>query len=284
MKELKTRIKSVKITRKITKAMQLVSTAHLRKAREQNLSIIDGVGIIDNIIAGMEVEDAKLLPPIISGRTGLQKHMLIVCTSNRGLCGAFNASIARFVKSKIENLRALNKEVLLYVIGKRGYLYLRRAYPECLVPSTVDITSNGIISLELASDIADEIIEMFVKEKFDSCDIIYNFPESTSIQVPVMHGLIPVSIAKNEKPIRYEFDSDYHDTIEYLAKEFIRYKLYLALTKAMVSEHSARMSAMDNATRNSDALLKKLNLVYNRTRQQHITSEIIEIISGSEAV
>lgn len=283
MKEIKARIKGVKTTRKITKAMQLVATSHLRKARDNYKSFSDGANLVYDILSTIQNEEDKVLPEIISGRKENKTHLIIIYTSNKGLCGPFNSSVLRAAKKQLDVLKSQNKDVKIYVIGKKGFLYLERFYPELLIPSNLDITSHGNISIEKASALADEIIDMFDKHDFDTCDILYNFPKSAMIQEITVEQIIPIKIESKQKNT-YEFDSDYDETLLYTAKESVRYKIYQALSAGIVSEHSSRMTAMDSATRNSDTLLKKLNLLYNRTRQQHITNELIEIISGSEAV
>jgi F-type H+-transporting ATPase subunit gamma len=284
MKEIKARIKGVKTTRKITKAMQLVATSHLRKARDTYKSFSDGANIVYDILSAIQNEEGKSIPEIISGRKNNKVHLIIIYTSNKGLCGPFNSSVLRVIKKQIDVLKSDNKTVKIYVIGKKGYSYLEKFYPKLLIPSNLDITSHGNISLDKVSDLVDDIISMFDRGEFDSCDILYNFPKSPMIQETTTEQIIPIKIEASGKRNTYEFDSDYDSTLLYTAKESVRYKLYQALSAGIVSEHSSRMTAMDSATRNSDTLLKKLNLLYNRTRQQHITNELIEIISGSEAV
>lgn len=283
MKELKNRIRSVKTTRKITKAMQLVATSHLRKARDHILSAHRYIDTVDNILITMNKEDLTSLPPLLVGRGKQEKHLLIACTANRGLCGAFNSSIIRTIKKEIERLAAEGKQVMIYAIGKRGHSYLQQFYPELLLPSIIDVTNHGIIHAEQVEKVTDDILDMFEQEKFDVCTILYSASQSTLVQTPQLQQLIPALKENIDAQTQYEFDSSSQNFLDELSNRNFSAQIYKALLQNVIAEHSARMSAMDNATRNSEQLMKKLNLIYNRTRQQQITNELIEIISGSEA-
>jgi len=283
MKELKNRIKSVKSTRKITKAMQLVATAHLRRAREHATNASKYIDTLNSIMNAVNNEELKSTSPLLVGRGRQEKHLLIICTANRGLCGSFNSSILRAVKKEIERLVAEGKKVMVYAVGKRGHNYLHRFYPQMLLPSSIDVVRHGVVDVEQVEVVADEVLDMFAQEEFDVCQIIYALSQTTLVQLPQVQQLIP-SMEKNaDEQMQYEFDSSSHDFLDDLAVKNFGARVYKAFLHNVIAEQSARMAAMDNATRNSEQLLKKLNLVYNRTRQQHITNELIEIIAGSEA-
>lgn len=284
MKELKNRIRGVGSTKKITKAMQLVATAHLHRAREHSIRAQWYIEEVTNTITCLKRADLDCMPAILVGREVQARYLIVVCSTDRGMCGPFNAYTMKFAKKEIDQLLWAGKEVAIYVIGKHGQKQMRSLYPELIISPIVEVVERAMGLVEMAEKIADEVIDLFIQDKYDVCRVIYQFPQSTLVQVPKAQQLIPCWEKSDEVGIDYEYDSVPSKILEDLSIRYVRAQIYKIMLQSAVAEHAARMAAMDNATRNSDQLLKKLNLIYNRTRQQQITEELLDIISGAEAI
>ena len=290
LKELKNRIGSVKQTQKITSAMKLVAASKLKKAQEQAEAARPFAermsGMLTNLAAG--VADKANAPKLLAGSGEDKVHLLIVATADRGLCGGFNSSIVRGTRRKIAELQDGGKQVKLLCIGRKGRDQLRRDYGEHII-ETIEGVGKSSLTFDEAAEIALSVEKRFEAGEFDVCTIVYNEFKSAITQILTMKQLIPVEAPAVEdeggdaKAV-YEFEPEEDVILEELLPRNLAVQIYGALTENAASEQGARMSAMDNATRNAGEMIDKLTLVYNRTRQAKITSELIEIISGAEAL
>jgi F-type H+-transporting ATPase subunit gamma len=290
LKELRGRIGSVKQTQKITSAMKLVAASKLKKAQEQAESARPFAermaGMLANLAAG--VADAENAPKLMTGNAEDKVHLLIVATADRGLCGGFNSSIVRGTRRKIAELESAGQEVKLLCIGRKGRDQLRRDYGDLII-ETIEGVGRSRLSYDEAADIALNVEKLFEAGEFDRCTIVYNEFKSAITQILTMKQLIPVETPEAEEESGeakavYEFEPEEDVILEELLPRNLAVQIYGALTENAASEQGARMSAMDNATRNAGEMIDKLTLIYNRTRQAKITSELIEIISGAEAL
>lgn len=290
LKELRSRIGSVKQTQKITSAMKLVAASKLKKAQEQAEAArpfaLRMSSMLTNLASG--VADASNAPKLMSGSGEDKVHLLIVATADRGLCGGFNSSIVRGTRKKIEELEAEGKQVKLMCVGRKGHDQLRRDQNDKVL-ETIDGVGKSRLTYEEAAAIALKVEQLFEAGEFDNCTIIFNAFQSAITQILTMKQLIPVETPVSEEAddkvkAVYEFEPEEDVILEELLPRNLAVQIYGALTENAASEQGARMSAMDNATRNAGEMIDKLTLVYNRTRQAKITSELIEIISGAEAL
>ena len=289
LKDLKNRIESVKSTRKITKAMQMVAAAKLRKAQEaaeQARPYADKMSLVMNKITSSD--NVSSSSPLLTGNGNNNIHLIIIATSERGLCGAFNSSIVRLAKNHINKLKSEGFQFKILTIGKKGREQLKREFGENMIDH-VDLSEVKKIAYENASTISDNIISMFLNNEFDVATIFYNQFESVISQVPQASQLIPIEInsekTQNDNSIsNFVSDLDEQEIIEDLLPKAIATKIFTALLENGASEQGARMSAMDNATRNAGDMIDKLTIQFNRSRQAAITNELIEIISGAEAL
>ena len=286
LKDLRNRIASVKATQKITKAMQMVAAAKLRRAqaaaeaaRPYASKMSD---VLANLGAGISGSEA---PQLLAGTGKDQVHLLIVCTAERGLCGAFNSSIVRLAREKINGLLAAGKTVKILCVGKKGYEQLKRNY-EKLIVDTIELRSVKQIGYVNADEIGKRVIAMFEAGDFDVATLFYSQFKSVISQIPTAQRLIPADLpegqAKAAAPADYEPDEA--TILSALLPRNISVQIFRALLENGASEQGARMSAMDNATRNAGEMIKKQTQKYNRSRQAMITKELIEIISGAEAL
>ncbi len=290
LKELRSRIGSVKQTQKITSAMKLVAASKLKKAQEQAEAARPFAermsSMLTNLAAG--VADAESAPKLMAGTGDDKVHLLIVATADRGLCGGFNSSIVRGTRRKIAELQADGKEVKLLCIGQKGKDQLRRDFGNLIV-ETIDGVGKSRLTYDEAAEIALKVEQLFEAGEFDVCTIVYNQFKSAITQILTLKQLIPVETPPSEDDSSdvkavYEFEPEEGVILEELLPRNLAVQVYGALTENAASEQGARMSAMDNATRNAGEMIDKLTLIYNRTRQAKITSELIEIISGAEAL
>ena len=289
LKDLKNRIESVKSTRKITKAMQMVAAAKLRKAQEaaeQARPYADKMSLVMNKITSSD--NVSSSSPLLTGNGNNNIHLIIIATSERGLCGAFNSSIVRLAKNHINKLKSEGFQFKIFTIGKKGREQLKREFGEKMIDH-VDLSEVKKIAYENASTISDNIISMFLNNEFDVATIFYNQFESVISQVPQASQLIPIEInsekTQNDNSIsNFVYEPDEQEIIEDLLPKAIATKIFTALLENGASEQGARMSAMDNATRNAGDMIDKLTIQFNRSRQAAITNELIEIISGAEAL
>ncbi len=293
LKELKTRIASVKSTRKITKAMQMVAAAKLRKAQDAAESARPYGERIERVLASLatSLRDDPMAPRLLIGTGQSQTHLLVVATADRGLCGAFNSSIARLARDHIERLRSEGKTVKILCVGKKGRDFLRRSYGS-LIEDTIDFTGVRQVNFELASTIAQRIMGSFDRGDFDVCTIFYSKFESVITQKPTAQQLIPAQVEGEEETADmpdlggalYDYEPDEASIVSGLLPLNLSAQVFRALLENAASEQGAKMTAMDNATRNASDLIDSLTLQYNRSRQAAITKELIEIISGAEAL
>ena len=289
LKDLKNRIESVKSTRKITKAMQMVAAAKLRKAQEaaeQARPYAEKMSIVIERLASST--NASSSSPLLIGNGKHKIHLIIVATSERGLCGAFNSSIVRLAKNHINHLISDGNHIKILTIGKKGREQLKRDFGDYMIEH-VDLSEIKKISYDNASNISDNIISKFFDNEFDIATIFYNQFESVISQIPQSSQLIPIKFKSDELTnddniSNFVYEPDEQEIIEDLLPKSISTKVFTALLENGASEQGARMSAMDNATRNAGEMIDKLTIQFNRSRQAAITNELIEIISGAEAL
>jgi F-type H+-transporting ATPase subunit gamma len=286
LKELRNRIASVKSTQKITKAMQMVAVSKLRRAQGAVEAARPYADRMESVLANLAggIAQGSPAPALLSGNGAAQTHLLVVCTGERGLCGAFNTSIVRLARDRANTLIAEGKTVKILCVGKKGYDQLRRTHEKSIVDQ-IDLRAVRTISFATAQPIAKRVIEMFEAGEFDVCTLFYARFRSVIAQIPTAQQLIPPEIGPRDPhaPV-YDFEPDESEILTQLLPQAVTVRIYRALLENVASFFGAQMSAMDNATRNAGEMVKKYTLRYNRTRQAMITKELIEIISGAEAL
>ena len=287
LKSFRNRIASVKAIRKITKAQQMVAASKLRRAQEAADAARPYAekmnAVIANLAAGLKGNpDAS---PFLAGTGSDKRHLVIVATADRGLCGSFNTNIVRLAKQHIEGLLREGKEVKILCIGRKGRDQLRRLYGKMII-DTFDFMGVKRLGFANALPIGRRIIDMFQSGEFDVATLIYSRFRSVISQVPTEQQLIPVSIPQTTAPsdVVYEYEPDEGEILSELLPRNVTVQIFRALLENVAGEYGAKMSAMDSATRNAGDVIDKLTLQYNRTRQAMITKELIEIISGAEAL
>ncbi|HWL58468.1 MAG TPA: F0F1 ATP synthase subunit gamma [Paracoccus sp. (in: a-proteobacteria)] len=288
LKDLKNRIGSVKNTRKITKAMQMVAAAKLRRAQEAAEAARPYADRMAAVMAGLTAAAAgsDTAPRLLAGTGEDRRHLLVVLTSERGLAGGFNSSIVKLARQRMAELHANGKEVTLVTVGKKGREQLKREYGDLIVHH-VDLSEVKRIGYENARGIANEILERFEAGSFDVATLFYSRFESVISQVPTARQIIPAVIeetAEASASALYDYEPDEHAILSDLLPRSVATQVFAALLENAASEQGARMSAMDNATRNAGDMIDRLTTEYNRSRQAAITKELIEIISGAEAL
>jgi F-type H+-transporting ATPase subunit gamma len=289
LKDLKNRIKSVKSTQKITKAMKMVAAAKLRRAREQAESARPYAEAMEGLLSSLasSINAGASAPPLLSGNGKSDTQLIVVATSDRGLCGAFNSSIVRAVRRRIRELQAQEVQVKLLFIGRKGFEQLQTEFGSLVIGK--EELPKKRINYTHADAIATQVISRFEKGEFDVCHIVYNTFKSAISQEVTFQQLIPLALpavsnkSEGARPV-YEYEPSEEEILADLLPKNLGVQVYRGLLENAASEQGARMTAMDNATRNAGDMIKKLNLKYNRTRQAAITKELIEIISGAEAV
>ena len=289
--DLKKRIGSVKSTEKITKAMKMVAAAKLLRAQESAESsrpYSDSMkDLIESISKGYKPSSTDR--NLLTGDEKDQIHLLILFTSERGLCGGFNSIVTRTLRDKIENLIDQNKTVKIVCVGKKGYDILKRQYSE-MITEVIDMRAVKSITYQDAKNISDKIVKMFFDGEFDKCSIFYNEFKSVISQIPTEQQVIPIEIISDEADEEkkeesfFEFEPGESEILDEILPLNFTVQVFKALLESAASEQGARMSAMDNASRNAGDMIDNLTLFYNRSRQAVITKELIEIISGAEAV
>jgi F-type H+-transporting ATPase subunit gamma len=287
LKDLKTRIESVKNTRKITKAMQMVSAAKLRRAQEAAEAGRPYADRMNAVMANLAAAAAGAgdAPELLAGNGKDDVHLLVVATAERGLCGGFNSSIVKLARAKAQELLAAGKTVKMLTVGKKGREQLKREYEDIMVEH-VDLSEVKRIGYVNAQGIATDVLARFKAGEFDVATIFYNKFETVMSQVPTALQLIPASFEADEKEEAafYDYEPGEEELLAELLPRALTTQVFTALLENGASEQGARMSAMDNATRNAGEMIDKLTIVYNRSRQAAITNELIEIISGAEAL
>ena len=285
LKDLRNRIASVKSTQKITKAMQMVAVSKLRRAQAAVVAArpyAERVEAVLTNLAGAATEGQG--PRLLVGSGASQTHLLVVCTGERGLCGAFNTAIVRLARDRAAALAADGKAVKILCVGKKGYDQLRRTH-ERQILELIDLRGVRTITYETAQPIAEKVLSLFEAGEFDVCTLFFSRFRSVIAQIPTAQQLIPPELGpKNEKAPLYDYEPDEGEILAQLLPQAVTVRIYRALLENMASFFGAQMSAMDNATRNAGEMVKKYTLRYNRTRQAMITKELIEIISGAEAL
>jgi F-type H+-transporting ATPase subunit gamma len=290
LKDLRLRINSVKSTRKITSAMKMVAASKLRRAQtaaEQGRPYaVRMERMLGALAAGLAGQTGA--PPLMVGTGRDQVHLLIAITGDRGLCGGFNSSIARATRNLAQSLIAEGKTVKILTVGRKGRDQLKRDFSSLIVGSFEDIGKKGVAFAE-TDQIADRVLALFEEGAFDVCTVVYNRFQSAIAQIVTRQTLIPLPVPAVEEKMDasgaiYEFEPSEEAILADLLPRNLSVQLFRALLESNASEQGARMTAMDNATRNAGDMLNKLTVKYNRSRQAQITKELIEIISGAEAL
>ena len=300
LKDLKVRINSVKSTQKITSAMKMVAAAKLRRAQEGAEAARPFASRMERMVAavGDSIAGIDGAPKMLAGTGKEDTHLIVACTADRGLCGGFNSSIAREVRKMVINLKAEGKTVKILCVGRKGRDNLKRDYESNIIDTIEGIGKSSVEYTE-ATDVADRITAMFDEDDFDICTIVFNCFQSAMTQIPTAQQLIPFAAPEAEEEKNGEtapkatdegpfpifiFEPEEQDILSELLPRNIGVQIFQALLESAASEHGARMTSMDNATRNAGEMIDKLSIIYNRTRQAAITTELVEIVSGAEAL
>jgi F-type H+-transporting ATPase subunit gamma len=290
LKALRNRIASVKATQKITKAMQMVAAAKLRRAQETAEAARPYAERMSAVLANIAASVAGQpgAPALITGTGREQVHLLLVCTGERGLAGAFNSAIARLARDDARRLLGEGKTVKLFIVGRKGYDILRRQYPD-QISERMDFRQVKQVGFLEARQVADRLLAMFEDGAFDVATLYYSRFKSVISQLPTAQRIIPAEVPEGSEPLDlggaiYEYEPDEEEILAELLPRNVGIQIYRALLENAASFYGAQMTAMDNATRNAGDMIDRLTLSYNRQRQAQITKELIEIISGAEAV
>ncbi len=290
LKELKNRISSVKSTRKITSAMKMVAASKLRRAQELAESsrvYADSLSFILSSLAG-NTKNSSDLPEILTGRENSKISLLIINSSDRGLCGGFNSNLFRNAKNWISEQQEKGKSVKIITVGKKASSFYKKT--DLNVIANFDDLNSNDKQLQVSEEIKNKIMELFENNEIDEVSILFNKFVSVITQEPTYQSLIPLSNEEADEEVTdtsnavFEFEPDKNELLEYLVPRNFLTQIYRSVLESSASEHAARMTSMDNATRNAGDMIDGLTLTYNRTRQAFITKELIEIISGAEAV
>ena len=291
LKDLKTRINSVKSTQKITSAMKMVAAAKLRKAQESAESGRPFAEKMQSVISNLALNaNSESASPLLIGKKDNNKHLIVMVSADKGLCGGFNSSIARYTRDYIENLDKAGKQYLVYVVGRKAGDVLTQKISNNIFDKEEGIQGN-FLKFSDVETVSKKILSAFSDEKFGSVSIIFNSFVNAITQKVTLKNLIPAEINENKSSVEnkdierfYDYEPDEKDILDELLPQNITTQIYSALLESSAAELAARMTAMDNATRNAGDMIDNLTLVYNRTRQANITKELIEIISGAEAL
>ncbi|MEN0088450.1 MAG: F0F1 ATP synthase subunit gamma [Pseudomonadota bacterium] len=292
LKDLRVRIASVKATQKITQAMQMVAAAKLRKAQsaaEAARPYSERMAtVLSNLAAGMEGQENG--PRLMIGTGEDKVHLLVVATAERGLCGGFNSSIARLAREHARKLMAEGKTVKMVTVGKKGYDALKMEFQSIIV-ERIEMRDVKQVGFANAAEVSRKIMSMFDAGEFDVCTLFYSEFQSVISQIPTAQQLIPANPAKMDdaetfagSDVQYDYEPGEEEILSDLLPRNLTVQVFRALLENAASEQGARMSAMDNATRNAGEMIDRLTLSFNRQRQAQITNELIEIISGAEAL
>jgi F-type H+-transporting ATPase subunit gamma len=288
LKDMRVRIAATKATQKITKAMQMVAASKLRRATAAAVAArpyAERMGkVLGNIAAA--VGDLGAAPRLLAGTGSERVHLLLVCTAERGLCGPFNSAIVRLARERANALMAEGKEVKFFCVGRKGYEQLRRLYQKQIIEH-IELRAVRTLAFENAEGIGDKIVRLYEQGAFDVCTLFFSRFKSVIAQIPTAQQIIPPVFADNagnNNGAVYEYEPDEDEILAELLPRNISVQVFRALLENAASFYGAQMTAMDNATRNAGEMIRKQTLTYNRTRQAMITKELIEIISGAEAV
>ena len=290
LKDLRNRIKSVKSTQKITKAMKMVAVAKLRKAQERAEKGRPYSDKMNSIISNLKnsITDINSAPKLLVGNGKDKIHLCVVMTADRGLCGGFNTNICRKARTFFNEIIKAGKELKIITIGSKGNDQLKRVYGKYIIDK-ISFKDLKQITINESDQVTSKIIEMFNNEQFDICTIFYNKFKSVISQEPQAQQIIPIqsneeTIGNEQDKASYEYEPEEEEILENLLPKNISTQIFKAFLENAASEQGSRMSAMDNATRNAGELINKLTINYNRSRQAVITKELIEIISGAESL
>ncbi|MCB1538886.1 MAG: F0F1 ATP synthase subunit gamma [Rhodospirillales bacterium] len=291
LKDYRNRITSVKSTRKITSAMKMVAASKLRRAQENAEKAQPYAsamaGMLARVAAGVVVSPS--LPRLLIGTGSEQTHLLIVMTGDRGLAGGFNANLVRFARARIRELEAQGRTVKIVAVGRKARDLLRRDHKDKMIKARTEISQKGKVPFAAADQLADYLLEEFGRGTFDVATLIYNDFKNILSQVPTAQQIVPFRLPEagandNTPKAPYTFEPSENALLASLLPRNLSVQIYRAMLDSEAGFYAAQMTAMDNATRNAGELIKKLTLQYNRARQAFITKELIEIISGAEAV
>ena len=289
LKDLRNRIESVKSTRKITKAMQMVAAAKLRRAQdaaEMSRPYAERFNQVMGKLAA-SVGDSESAPALLRGTGRDETHMLVVMTAERGLCGGFNGNIAKLARAEIERLKARGKTVKIITVGRKGRDALKREFSDLFVDH-VDLTGLRNVGYSNAQAVAENLLNRFEAGEFDVAKIFFSRFENVVSQIPTIQQIIPADVQGGDETgdasAFYDFEPDEQEILRELLPRGVATAIFSGLLENGASEQGARMSAMDNATRNAGEMIEKLTIEFNRSRQAVITNELIEIISGAEAL
>jgi F-type H+-transporting ATPase subunit gamma len=289
LKDLRNRIAATKATQKITKAMQMVAASKLRRAQATAEAARPYATQMDKVLGNIaaSVAGSETAPRLLRGTGSDQVHLLLVCTAERGLCGPFNTAIVRLAREHAAALMREGKEVKFFCVGRKGYDQLRRLYGNQIV-EMVDLRAVRTLRFENAQEIAGKIIARFNNFEFDVCTLFFSRFRSVIAQIPTAQQIVPPVFDDKAKDslggAAYEFEPEAEDILHDLLPRNVAVQIFRALLENSASFYGAQMSAMDNATRNAGDMIRRQTLQYNRTRQAMITKELIEIISGAEAL
>jgi len=291
LKDMRVRIAATKATQKITKAMQMVAASKLRRAQaaaEAARPFAERMELVLGNIAS-SVSDVSAAPKLLAGTGNDKVHLLLVCTGERGLCGPFNSAIVRLAREKANSLLAQGKEIKIFCVGRKGAEQLRRNFDKYII-EVVELRSVRTLGFVNAEDIAKKIIELYNSGAFDVCTLFFSRFRSVIAQIPTATQIIPAVFPETKTEAvtgasaSYEYEPEEDDILTDLLPRNIAVQIFRALLENNASFYGSQMSAMDNATRNAGDMIRKQTLTYNRTRQAMITKELIEIISGAEAL
>ncbi len=289
LKDLRTRIASVKATQKISKAMQMVAAAKFRRAQNAAEAARPYAERMDNVLASLaaSIAPGSPAPALLAGNGRDNVHLLVVCTAERGLCGAFNASIARLARDTALSLMGQGKTVKIICIGKKGYDVLRRQFEPQII-ELIDLRGVKTLGFGNADPVGRKIVALFEAGEFDVCTLFFSRFKTVISQIPTAQQLVPLSIQSDRRTAApqaiYDYEPGEEEILTTLLPRNISIQLLRALLENAASEQGARMGAMDSASRNAGEMIKKQTMQYNRSRQAMITKELIEIISGAEAL
>jgi F-type H+-transporting ATPase subunit gamma len=289
LKDMRVRIAATKATQKITKAMQMVAASKLRRAQaaaEAARPYAEHMGkVLGNIARA--IGDLGSAPRLLAGTGSDNTHLLLVCTAERGLCGPFNSAIVRLARERANALIAQGKEVKFFCVGRKGYEQLRRQYEKQIVEH-IELRAVRTLAFEHAEDIAEKLLRLYDAGAFDVCTLIFSRFKSVMAQIPSASRIIPPAFdaagGNDAGGAAYEYEPGEDEILTELLPRNVAVQIFRALLENAASFYGAQMTAMDNATRNAGEMIRKQTLSYNRTRQAMITKELIEIISGAEAV
>ena len=288
LKDMRVRIAATKATQKITKAMQMVAASKLRRAQAAAEAARPYAERMEKVLSNIasSVADLDSAPPLLAGTGKNEVHLMVVCTAERGLCGAFNSSIVRLAREKINAAIAEGRTIKILCVGRKGAEQLRRQFASQII-EVIELRVKTL-GFEHAEKVGEKILDLYAKGEFDVATLFFSRFRSVVAQIPTALQIIPpvfdAEPAENGASVSYEYEPDEIDILTELLPRNIAVQVFRALLENAASEQGARMSAMDNATRNAGEMIRKQTITYNRTRQAMITKELIEIISGAEAL